>query len=181
MKIMKIKIVLLILVFPVVTFAQLDCSDYFTYRRAEPPYEFNSQSKSAVCVTGTTYEFVISLYEGHDYRLSFTAGAVFNNKVNFKIIDMNTSATVLDLPGESETNEKGTCVLKSYFDLVEGKAIQPYFDFFPESTTNLKIVIEIADIQAATTSETGEYVSPVKEKGCLTVLLLDAAGSKTGF
>jgi len=180
MKMMKIKFVLLILVFPVVTFAQLDCSDFFKYRRAEAPYEYNSQSKSAVCVTGNTYEFVISLYEGHDYRMSFFASPVFNNDLTFKIIDMNTTSTVLNLPGESTTNEKGTCVLKSYFDLASGSSIHPYFDFFPASTTNLKIIIEVADIETAASTD-GSYVSAVKEKGCVTVLILDTEAAKTGF
>lgn len=180
MKMMKFKIILLLLVFPVVTFAQLDCSDFFKYRRADPPYEFNSQSKSAVCVTGNTYEFVISLYEGHDYRLSFFASPVFNNDIDFKIVDMNTSATVLNLPGQSESGEKGTSVLKAYFDLQEGKNVYPYFDFYPTSTTNLKIIIDIASLEAEGTS-TDAYVSALKEKGCITVLILDAENSDTGF
>lgn len=176
----RIKILLLILILPVVSLAQLDCSDFFKYRRPEAPYEFNSQSKSAVCVTGNTYEFVVSLYEGYDYRMSFFASPVFNNKINFKIVDMNTSATVMNLPGDSETGEKGTCVLKSYFDLVEGKNIYPYFDFYPASTTNLKIIIEVEDIETAESSESS-YISAVKEKGCITVLIMDTKGAETGF
>lgn len=177
---MKLKIVLLILVFPVVTFAQLDCSSFFKYRKPEKPYEYNSQSKSAVCVTGNTYEFVISLYEGHEYRMSFYASPVFNNDMTFKIVDMNTTETVLNLPGESETNEKGTCALKAYFDLQSGQSVQPFFDFYPSSTTNLKIIIEIADLGESSSSD-GEYVSAQQEKGCVTVLILDTEAAETGF
>jgi len=172
MKISKLKFVLMFLVVPMLSFAQtLDCSKELKYLRAEPPYEFNSQSKSAVCSTGNTYELSISLYEGHEYSLSFTASAVFNNDMKFKIVDMNTSNTVLDLPGQSTSGEKGTQVLKSYYDSKEGKTVQPHFDFYPESTTNLKIVIEIPE-KKSTTTTTG-YTNPEKTKGCVTLLILD--------
>jgi len=175
MKISKLNLVLLFLaVVPMMSFAQtLDCSKELKYLRAEPPYEFNSQSKSAVCSTGNTYEIVISLYEGHEYSISFTASAAFNNDMKFKIVDMNTSNTVLDLPGQSETGEKGSQVLKSYYDSKEGRTMQPHFDFFPESTTNLKIVIEIPEKKSATPATAGTYTNPEKTKGCVTLLILD--------
>ncbi len=175
MKISKLSIVLLFLVAavaPKLSEGQtLDCSKELRFVRAEPPFEFNSQSKSAVCTSGKTYELLISLYEGYEYRLSFSADAVFNNDMHFKIVDMNTSNTVLDLPGQSTSGEIGTQVLKSYYDRKEARTVQPHFDFYPESTTNLKIIITVAEKK--TTAPAGTYDNSGKTKGCLTMLLLD--------
>jgi len=172
MKISKLLFVLFILVVPVLGGAQtLDCSKDLKYYRPEPPYTFDSQSKSAVCSTGNVYEVVISLYEGHEYRLSFSASAAFNYNMKFKIIDMGTSNTVLDLPGKSESGEKGTQVLKSYYDPDEQKTIQPHFDFYPNSTLNLKIIIDIAEIKS--TAAPGTFDNTEHVKGCVTLFILD--------
>ena len=89
---MKIfKFILLFILIPAGILAQdLDCPSRLRMRKATPPFKFNSLSKSAQCVTGRKYEFVVPLNAGRDYRISFYASPVFNNNINFRIIDVNT-------------------------------------------------------------------------------------------
>ncbi len=168
MKQLKIIILFSFLLLPFIGFSQIDCSNFLADRKAEEPYRINSLSKSAVCVSGHTYEFVVPLQKGYEYRIIFYASSVFNNKINFKIVDLNTGKTVLDLPGESETNEKGTAALAPYYDERTGREIHPYFDFIPQTTTNLKIIIEVL---------------PQKDliKGCVAVMILDKVSEEGGF
>ena len=139
---MKSKLILIltvILLLPLFADAQAKCSDFFKYRIPEAPFEYNDQSSSAVCVTGQTYEFVLPLTKGKDYRLKFYAAAVFNNRIKFKIIDQSNHETVLDLPGESATREEGSCVLADFWDDDTGKSKHPSFDFYPVTSTTLKM------------------------------------------
>lgn len=180
MEIRKVKIAFIILLMlPFAGMAQLDCSSFFKYRKANPPFRYNSASKSAVCITGNKYEFILPLQKGFDYRLQFYASPVFNNNINFKIIDLNTNETVLDLPGETEFGEKGSCVLKAYFDEGTNKQVHPFFDFYPSQATSLQIII---DVQPLPKEETSGYNAPApREKGCITVLVLDKPAMDTGF
>ena len=169
MKKLKFQLVFVLLLVPFFSIAQIDCSN-FQNRKAEPPYEISSLTKSATCITGHTYEFVIPLSKGYEYRILFFASSVFNNKVNFKIVDLNTSETVLDIPGESNSRERGTCALAPYYNVKLNREIHPYFDFFPQSTTNLKIIIELEEVGNA-----------VKNKGCIKVLVIDKKSDSGGF
>ena len=166
----KLMFVILAAIFalPIVGFSQVDCSNFLADRKAEPPYKINSMSKSAVCVSGHKYEFVVPLQKGYEYRIIFFASSVFNNKINFKIVDLNTGETVLDLPGESETNDKGTAALASYYDEKLNTEVHPYFDFIPQTTTNFKIIID---------------VEPQEDliKGCVAVMILDKESEEGGF
>jgi len=172
----------LLLTLPLLANAQVDCSDFFKYRKANPPFNYNSLSKSAVCVTGNKYEFIVPLTKGFDYRLQFFASPVFNNQIDFKIIDLNTNEVVMALPGESMDMAKGTCVLKAYFDEKTSKQVHPYFDFYPPNSTTLKIIIDVKPIQVVQNTAAGAYNAPApREKGCITVLILDRPSSETGF
>ncbi|OQY04780.1 MAG: hypothetical protein B6I20_02405 [Bacteroidetes bacterium 4572_117] len=132
MKILKFQFIVLILFLSTTIFAQsLDCPSNLKMRHPSPPFGFNDLSKSAQCLTGKKYEFLLPLTKGKDYRISFFASPVFNNNIQFRIIDVNSGKKVFDLPGESEANNKGECVLKAYFDNKLNKLVHPYFDFFP--------------------------------------------------
>ncbi len=180
MKLIKITLLAIIMQLPLWASAQGDCSSFFKFRKPAAPYAYNDQSSSAMCVTGNNYEFILPLTKGKDYRLKFYAGAVFNNRVNFKIIDQSTHETILDLPGESRTNEEGTAVLRDYWDENKNKDVHPYFDFYPVTSTSLKIIIEVLPVPQ------GDDGSGVKkqlkqERGCITVVILDKPSPKSSF
>jgi hypothetical protein len=167
MKKIKLTIVLVLLV-PLFASAQIDCSEKIKTLVPELPYEINSLSKSATCVSGRTYEFVIPLSVGYEYRFVFYAGSAFNNDIHFKIIDMNSNKELINLPGKSETGAKGTCVLMPYFDEKIYKEIYPHFDFLPATTTNFKIIISVDE-------------KPELIKGCISVVILDKEFKEGSF
>ena len=176
MKILKLTI--LVFLIPLWVSAQsLNCPSTLSLRTATPPFHFNNLSKSAQCLTGKNYEFVLTLNQGKDYRFSFFASPIFNNNIKFKVIDLNTNNTVLDLPGETEENLKGEAALKAYFDDKKGKEIHPYFDIYLTTTTQLKIMIDVASLNKKQ-SETG-YEE--RKKGCITVFIQDRKAETTGF
>jgi hypothetical protein len=173
--------ILALVFFPLFSNAQAKCSDFFQYRLPEAPYEYNDQSSSAVCVTGQTYEFVLPLTKGKDYRLKFYAAAVFNNRINFKIIDQSTHQTVLELPGESGTRAEGTCVLADFFDEDTGKAHHPYFDFYPVTSTTLKIILEVLPAPQPESNDPNVKKQVKIERGCVTVVILDKPSEDASF
>ena len=181
MKILKLKIILLLLFVPLGILSQsLDCPSRLKMRRASPPFSFNDLSKSAQCLTGKKYEFVLPLTKGKDYRLSFYASPVFNNDITFKIIDLNSGKKVIDLPGQTIDSRKGECVLRAYFDDKSGKLVHPYFDFYPASSIQLKIIIDVASIEQAKANE--NFSGPeVRKKGCITVFVQDKKAEDIGF
>ncbi|NOZ35390.1 MAG: hypothetical protein GXO80_08840 [Chlorobi bacterium] len=181
MKTKLIYIIALVLLFPLFSDAQSRCSDFFKYRRPEAPYEYNNQSSSAVCVTGQTYEFILPLTKGKDYRLKFYAAAVFNNKIKFKIIDESTHETVLDLPGESANREEGSCVLADYYNEDNGKSSHPYFDFYPATSTTLKIIIEVLPVPQAESTDANIKRQKKMNRGCVTVVVLDKPAENSSF
>ena len=147
-----------------------NCADYIIYRSPTPPYKLDSQSKSATCETGKTYKLVLALSKGKDYRLSFYASAVFDNKISFKIVDKSSGKAVVDLPGESENNDKGTAVLRPY--LSNGKMVHPYFDFLPDNATNLEVIIDVKS-----NPKTGDEPA----RGCIGVFLQNKVVENIGF
>jgi len=175
MKILKLKFIFLLLLIPAGILAQdIDCASRLKMRRPTPPYKYNALSKSAQCFTGKKYEFVVPLTAGKEYRISFYASPVFNNKINFRIIDMNTGQKVLDLPGEVDNyDKKGSCVLRPYTDPETNKSVHPYFPFYPSTSTQLKIIIDIPSIKQSN-DEGGSFNSPEERKrGCVTVFIQD--------
>jgi len=144
--------------------AQEYCNSLFLeYRNIEPPWELNYQAE-ALCESDKAYGLIISIYQGYEYRLSFYASFVFDNNINFKIIDMNTKEIIFD--------EKGGAALIPYYDLTTGKQIHPFFEFYPKNTTNLKIEIIIENIETDITfSENTD--TPVKKTGFVSVVLLE--------
>jgi hypothetical protein len=184
MKIFKLSIFLTFIILPVLSKAQAGCSSNldFQKQRITEPWSYNDLSKSATCLTGNSYEFIVPLSKGRDYRLMFYAAPVFNNKMTFKIIDQSSHQTILDLPGESSTNNEGTCVLHDIFNVDNGKMFHPYFDFFPESSTNLKIIIDIKPLPVETDVNNPNYKMPEKkERGCITVIVMDKAAVGGNF
>ena len=181
MKSKFIYIIVILLLLPLFSDAQAKCSDFFKYRRPEAPYEYNDQSSSAVCVTGQTYEFILPLTKGKDYRLKFYAAAVFNNRIKFKIIDQSNHETVLDLPGESPMREEGTCVLADFWEDDTGKARHPYFDFYPVTSTTLKIIMEVLPVPQEESTDQGIKKQVKRNRGCVTVVVLDKPSEHSSF
>ena len=158
MKKTKILLVLL-LALPIFTFGQMDCSKTLNSLTPDAPFDISSLSKSAVCVTGHTYEFIVPLSKGYLYRFVFFASSVFNNDIHFTITNLNTNEDIISLPGESSDNAKNTAVLAPYLDK-NYKSIHPYFDILPPTSMSVKVVIEVKEHTEL-------------KKGCVTVAILD--------
>ncbi len=160
----KLKLLLLlVMALSFASYGQTDCSSFLASLKAESPYNLNSLSKSAKCVTGHTYEFVVPLQKGYEYRIIFYASSVFNNDLHFKMIDLNTNDVIMDLPGKlppDQNVEKGTTVLQAYYDEKLNKEVHPYFSIIPQTATNIKIVIDV--------EEKTDLI-----QGCVTVVILD--------
>ncbi len=178
MKLFKLTFIVIMALVPFVAEAQSCAEQVELHKRILKPYQLNDMSKSAVCVSGSTYEFKIPLTKGRDYRLQFYAAAVFNNKINFTIIDESTHETVLNLPGETFDRKVGTCVLASWYDEDAEKEYTPYFDFYPPTSTTLKVIMEIPD--APQDAAVNGVVPPKKfNRGCVTIVLYDKAADGT--
>jgi hypothetical protein len=146
------------------------CANFINYQKVLPPYKYNSQSKSAKCLTGRTYKLYVTLLEGRDYKISFHASSVFDNKIHFKIIDETNGTKVLDAPGKTEDPSNKSSVLVPPFT-AEGQGEYPYFEFFPETSTKLFIEIAVAPVP----DEQRDKV------GCIGVLIQDKPTEMTGF
>jgi hypothetical protein len=184
MKIKELSLIITVLLFTVALSAQnMDCPSTLSLRKATPPFAFNDLSKSAQCVSGKKYEFLVPLMKGKDFRFTFFASPIFNNQINFRIIDMNTNEKVLDLPGESSNAVKGASVLREYFDENSKKLVHPYFDFAPNGSTTLKIIIEVLanDADAPATDQSSFKAPEEKKKGCITVFIQDKVSEDVGF
>ncbi len=182
MKTLKLHLISLLILTPLFSFSQGDCSSFFKYRNPEPPYEYNDQSKGAVCVSGNSYDFNLPLIKGKDYRLKFYAAPIFDNRIRFKIIDESSNKTVLDLPGESDSGVAGTSALQEYFNEEDGKMVHPYFDFYPVTSTNLKIIIDVLPAPGQKEAEAAGAKVPDKIlKGCITVVILDKPAVDSSF
>lgn len=154
---------LISILFPVLLFSQ-DCSEFLKSLKVDPPFNMNSMSKSAACVTGHTYEMIIPLQKGYQYRLVFYASSVFNDDVDFQIIDLNTNKLLVNAPGKlTEGNiptKNGQTALQNFFDEKTNQSTHPYFDIYPKTTTNIKVVIIVKE-------------KPDMIRGCITVVILD--------
>jgi len=165
MKKAKILIALL-LTLPLLSFSQIDCSGVLKSLVPEDGFQLHSLSKGAPCISGHTYEFLVPVQEGYEYRFIFYASPVFNNDLAFQIIDQNQAAgsnIVMDLPGKlpnGQLPKKNQTVLQAYYDEGLAREVHPYFTIYPQSSTTLKIVIDI-----------NEKVDLIK--GCVTVVILD--------
>jgi hypothetical protein len=158
----------------------MDCQSILNYRKLSFSYKNNSLSKSAVCSSGKTYEFVTALNPDNEYRFSFFASSVFNHKINFKIIDIGTNELILDLKGESEDSDTGTCALRSYFNDKENKLVHPHFDMYPQKQTNIKIIVEIPSVNNAEQSNS-IYQKGSEIQGCVSIFIQDKKVDDRGF
>ncbi len=179
MKLFKLSLILAFALSPFFMNAQ-NCANHIElHKRIAKPYKLNDMSKSAVCVSGNTYEFKLPLTKGKDYRLQFYAAAVFNNNIKFTIIDESTHETVLNLPGETLDRAVGSCVLASWWDEDSEREIHPFFDFYPPTSTTLKIILEIPDAPQPTPGADGTVPPKKYNRGCVTVMVYDKPGAGT--
>ncbi len=158
------------------------CQTVLKYRQASFPYQYSDLSKSAVCTSGKTYEFIVPLESGNEYRLSFFASSVFNHQINFRIIDLSTNEQVLDLPGESDNMESCNCALREYFHDKLNKLVHPHYDFIPTNSTNIKIIIDIPSVDGKMPTNNSIYQGSIdKVSGCVTVFVQDKKADDFGF
>jgi len=163
-------------------FAQeMDCASTIKYRYASAPFQFDKQTKSAVCYTGQKYEYVVYLFEGVDYRFSFFASSIFNNNIRFKIININTGELVLDLPGAASENNT-SAILQDYYDPNRKKFIHPYYDLLPEQNSNYKVIVEVGDQKSENEINNASIlVDSNQTKGCVTIFLQSKMAENYGF
>ncbi len=173
---MKIKVIITTILFLSFTWSTIysqdfDCLTKLKMRQANAPYKINELSKSAICKTGEKYEYNIELKKDKDYRLSFFASSVFNNKINFKILNKTTGELLINLPGVSIDDVQG-CALKEYFDDKSNKLVHPFFNFSPKVYTQLKIIIEVDLEPDKHLLHTNNLLaSNDQKKGCVTVFV----------
>lgn len=172
-------------------FAQsMDCPSTLKSRKATPPYAINVYSKSMQCSTDKNYEYDVILNPGKEYRITFYASSIFNNRMSFQIIDTKTGMKLMDLPGETQENLKGESVLREYYDYKNEKMVYPCFDFCPEEILNLKIAINIPEYKYKVKTVTGdpdfgtedkfeEIIE--KRKGCVTIFIQEMASDEIGY
>lgn len=182
---MKIKLIapllFFVLVFNPIFSQEIDCLTKVNMRQAKAPYQINSLSKSAVCRTGEKYEYNIELEKDRDYRLSFFASSVFNNKINFRILNKTTGELLIDLPGVSLDDVQG-CALQAYFDNRSNRMVHPFFDLSPGIDTQLKIIIEVDPETSKYELNTKDILaSHTQKKGCVTVFVQSKSAEKEGF
>ena len=161
------------------TYSQLDCSTFFSNRKAEPPYKISSLSKSSLSVSGHIYKYEVPLSGDKEYRLLFFASPAFNNNIHFKVIDKNATPDpsddkiIIDLPGvnPSTGNARGTAVLAPYTNIKTGEEIHPYFDIIPQNATQLEIIINVKEPPAQKDEFGNTYTEVIK--GCIAVIILE--------
>jgi len=158
---------LLLLAFAVGLRAQ-NCSNFIAYQSPSFPYKFNSQSKSATCESGKTYKFVVTMQSDRDYKFAFYASAVFNNEINFKVIDQSSNKAVLDIPGK-RSGENGKSALEPQV-FADHEGDYPSFDFHPQSAITVQIEIAIQKNEK----------EDVK-RGCVGVLIQEKKSDQVGF
>lgn len=170
MKKIKFKLVLILLVVPFISFGQkVDCQGKWDVKPT-PPYEESSFTKTASCVTGKKYEFVVPFSSGFEYKLSFYASSSFNRKMNFILEDLNSGSEILNLPGEAIDDygqplpEKGKSVLAPY-RTADNKLVHPFFVIAPENSTNVKIIIDIPHLPG----QEEIIVNPQRKTGCVKI------------
>lgn len=171
----KLILIVAISTLPLWGFGQ-NCSSFISYNTPQYPYKYNGQSKSATCQTGRTYKFIVTLLKGNEYKLSFYASSVFDNKINFKIIDESTGDVVLERPGQSEDISKKGSVLVAPMDMETAEmGDYPSFDFHPLNSMKLQIEIDVL------TAQTEQGVEETR-RGCVGVLIQEKkATSNEGF
>jgi hypothetical protein len=158
-----------------------DCMTKLKIRYPSPSYEYNELSKSAICRTGEKYEYKVFLNENINYRLSFFASTVFNNKIRFKIISTSTGELLMDLPGEA-LSEGESSVLRAYFDEGKNKLVHPFFDILPKVSGEYKIIIELESEQnKSLLDEEKIFASNIEKKGCVSVYVQSKLSETEGF
>jgi hypothetical protein len=123
----------------------IDCQSILNSRKATPFYTINKSTRSISCITGKKYELSLSLEPGKEYRISFFASSILDNRMTFQLINAETGEKFLDVPGQTAHPKKGECALREYFDYATGKMVYPFFEFFPEEKLNLKVIIDIPE------------------------------------
>jgi hypothetical protein len=160
---------------------EMDCASTIRYRYSSSPYEFDKQSKSAICYLGEKYEYKVFLLQSVDYRFSFYASSIFNNNIRFKIINLSTGEVLLDLPGDATENNT-SAILLDYYDPNKKKYVHPYYDIMPEVDGNYKVIVEVGEQKKPTDVDNSIIlVDSNRKKGCVTIFLQSKQGERFGF
>ncbi len=158
-----------------------DCMSTLKMRYASPPYQFSELSKSAVCKTGEQYEYLMKLEKNSDYRISFFASTIFNNNINFKILNTGSGEILIDMPGLSDNTKQGNA-LEVYFDSETNKFIHPYFDLSSKTDTDIKIIVDVLqDNLQVESSPKSILAASDQKKGCVTIFIQSKPTEVDGF
>ena len=71
--------------------------------------------------------------------------------------------------------------MADYWDEDTGKSKHPYFDFFPVTSTTLKIIIEVLPAPQGESSDPNIKKQVKTNRGCVTVVVLDKTSENTSF
>jgi hypothetical protein len=160
---------------------EMDCASTVKFRYASTPYQYNEQSKSAICYTGQLYEYQVQLLENVEYRFSFFASSIFNNNIRFKMINLTTGELVLDLPGEAAGNNT-SAILEDYFDPNQKKFIHPYYDILPEENCSYKVMVEVGEqTKNSALNNSSILIDANQKKGCVTIFIQSKKSETFGF
>ena len=121
--------------------------------------------------------------------------------------DMSTGEVVVNVPGKLDNDEPKSpqqTALQEYMDLKKNRFIHPFFDFTPVSSTSLKIMLDVKEVEKPKeqvqeytyddydyeqprqstqqpTQEEGYAVPLEKLKGCISVYIIDRETEEDSF
>ena len=149
--------------------------------QSSAPFKIDDHSKSAMCYTGKKYEYLIKLEKGKDYRFSFFASSIFNNQINFRLLNNNTSDVLLSLPGISSGNGQ-MGLLEDYYDEKSKQMVHPFFDVAIKANVEIKIIIDVLPSEDYTASLNDEFQFERNlVRGCVTVFIQSKQTEADGF
>jgi len=143
----------------------------YIMKQVDPYFSKDELSKSAICFAGNTYEYDLKLEKDRDYRISFFASSVFNNQVNFRMINTLNSKELINLPGTSSDIYQRP-ILEEYSDNSPKKRTHPYCTVKTKTNAEVKIIIGISPLDELMSngySDFQAYSNPTK--GCVTIFV----------
>ena len=137
----------------------INCLEQTATFKVHSDYEISEYTKGSRVVTGHDYEHRITLMAGEEYRLSFMASPVLNNRVEFEVTDVNIYEALLELDYVEGDNSNSPFVAK--YNSQTGNYEYPYYTFKVATISNIKIKIKVLEAEQKD-----------RIKGCVTVIIL---------
>jgi len=176
----------LILISIVLNFSKINAQDDESIssnamRIPKASYKLDEQSKTALCYAGKNYEYIIKIEKDMEYNFSFFASSVFNNQINFKLINNRTSEILINLPGAS-SDKNQMSLLEEYYDNKLKKMVHPSFDVNSKKGAELKLIIDILPVENYTALLYNTFqTNSNPAKGYVTVFIQSKPAEIKGF